>query len=371
MLWLWVGFVVLVGALLILDLAVIDRKAHVVGVREALKWTVFWICLAAVFSGLVYLVYQHHWFEAGTGTYEPMDGWEAWVKFVTGYLVEKSLSLDNMFVIAVIFTYFGVERQYQHRTLFWGIIGAMVMRGVMIGAGVTLLHRFDWMMQVFGGLLLLTAIKMAVTGDESVHPERNPIVKLARRVFPVTTEYHAQRFFVRLDGRLVATPLFLVLLVIESSDVVFAVDSIPAIFGITQDPFIIFSSNILAILGLRSLYFVLAGMMARFHYIRYSLVAILFYISLKMLAPHHVKLDPVASLGMIAFFLALGVAVSMVTSRRTSQVSATGSDDGAGAAEPDDVVAAADVEPTAPIVPPTPAASGQRGFGHRPPHLPA
>ena len=308
---LWTGFVVFVSLLLWLDLGVLNRKSHVIGVREALRWTTLWVGLALVFNVFVFFLYQNHWFGAGLGPFEPMAGHQAAIKFLTGYLVEESLSLDNVFVIALIFSYFGVPRENQHRTLFWGIVGAMLMRGVMIGAGVALLHRFEWMMYVFGSLLLITAAKMLFTHDEAVHPDRNPLVKLVRKVYPVTSHYDGHKFFTVVDGVRMMTPLFLVLVVIESTDVIFAVDSIPAIFGVTQDPFLVFSSNIFAILGLRSLYFVLAGMLHRFRYIKYSLVFVLAYIGVKMLLAEVVEIETLISLGVIALALAVGVIASL------------------------------------------------------------
>jgi len=309
---LWVGFILLVSLLLWLDLGVLNRKAHAISIREALRWTALWVSVALLFNVFVYFLYHHHWFGAGSGPYEPMNGHQAAVKFLTGYLVEESLSLDNVFVIALIFSYFGVPRENQHRTLFWGIVGAMLMRGIMIGAGVALLHRFEWMMYVFGTLLLLTALKMLFTHDEAVHPDRNPLVRLVRRVYPVTSHYDGHKFFTIEDGIRKMTPLFLVLVVIESTDVIFAVDSIPAIFGVTQDPFLVFSSNIFAILGLRSLYFVLAGMLHRFRYIKYSLVFVLAYIGVKMLIAHVLEIDTLVSLGIIALALLTGVVASLL-----------------------------------------------------------
>ncbi|MBI2299734.1 MAG: TerC family protein [Armatimonadetes bacterium] len=310
---LWAGFVVLVVTLLAIDLGVLNRNAKVIGMRQAMAWTVGWMTVAFCFNCFVWLLYDHHWCGAGISGHEKMQGAEAAVKFFTGYLVEQSLSLDNVFVIALIFAYFGVPKENQHRTLFWGIVGAMVMRGIMIGAGIALLHRFEWMIDVFGVLLLLTAAKMWSSADnESVHPDQNPLVRLARRLYPVSPGYDGQRFFTRLEGgRLAMTPLFLVLLVVESTDVLFAVDSIPAIFGVTRDPFLVFSSNIFAILGLRSLFFVLAGALRRFHRMKHSLVLVLAFIGLKMLATNWIEIPVGWSLGTIALILTGGVVLSV------------------------------------------------------------
>ncbi len=319
---LWCGFVVLVALLLWLDLGVLNRKAHVIRTREALRWTAFWVSVSLAFSVFVYYLYQRNWFGIGLGPGEPGSGFRAWQQYVTGYVVEASLSLDNVFVIALIFQYFRVPGEYQHRTLFWGIVGAMVFRGLMIGAGSALVHRFEWTLQVFGVILLLTALRMLFSDTDSVEPDKNPLVKLARRFYPVTGSYEGQRFVTRLpDGRRAVTPLMLVLLVIESTDILFAVDSIPAIFGITRDPFIVFSSNVFAILGLRSLYFALAGMMARFEYMKPSLVFVLLFIAVKMLLPEELTHKMPESVPLLVIFgiLSVGVIASVVSARRQAR----------------------------------------------------
>jgi len=319
--WLWIGFIVLVMVFLALDLGVFNRKAHIIGIREAVCWTIVWIVMALLFNVAVYFMYEHHLFGIGQHAgHVDLDGMQAAVKFFTGYIIEKSLSLDNIFVISLIFTYFAVPPIYQHRVLFWGILGALVMRGVMIGLGTTALHLLDfWMNYVFGAILLLTALKMLFSKNEEVHPEKNPLLKLAKRFFPVTGDYHGEKFFVRLDGRLFLTPLFLVLLVVESMDVVFAVDSIPAIFAITKDPFLVFTSNIFAILGLRSLYFALAAMIRKFRYLKQSIIVILLYVGCKMMVSHHIETHGLSnamtwvSLGVIVGVMLIGIIASLMT----------------------------------------------------------
>ncbi len=312
---LWVGFVALVLGLLALDLGVFHRKDHVFTTGQALRWTVFWIALALVFNVGIYFIYENHWLGIGQGGPETLDGRQAAIKFLTGYLIEKSLSLDNIAVIAIIFSYFRVPLMYQHRVLFWGIVGALLMRGVMIGAGAALIQRFDWMIYVFGGFLLLTAFKMLFAGNESPDLEKNRLVRLARRLYPVTDTIEGHHFFTRLNGRRAVTPLLLVLLLVESSDVIFAVDSIPAIFAVTLDPFIVFTSNIFALLGLRSLYFVLASLLDRFRYLKLSLVVILAYVGVKMLVSHHYPIPSWLSLCVIVLSLTLGVVASVLRPR--------------------------------------------------------
>ncbi len=315
----WVGFCGLIVALLWLDLAVLNRHSHVQPTSEALRWTAVWVLVALAFSGAVYYLYAAHQFGAGLGQHGATDGWQAWRQYVTGYVVEYSLSLDNVFIMALIFGYFGVPPENQHRTLFWGIIGAMLFRGLMILAGAALVERFDWMIRVFGLVLLYTAVRMLFHNEEQIEPDHNPLIRLARRFYPVSATYDGQRFFTRLaDGRRAMTPLCLVLLVIESTDVLFAVDSIPAIFGITRDPFIVFTSNVFAILGLRSLYFVLAGMMARFKYMKPALVFVLLFIAAKMLAPPawSKSIPEGVELGVIVGILATAVIASLAARER-------------------------------------------------------
>lgn len=313
---LWAGFIVVILGMLALDLGVFHRRTHVVRAREAAIWTTVWVILALAFTGAVYLLYEHNTFGIGLSIGEDLSGGDAALQFFTGYVIEKSLSLDNIFVIAVIFSYFSVPVQFQHRVLFWGVLGALVMRGVMIAAGTVLIHRFGWMTYVFGGILILTAVKMLVSRPENIAPNRNPLVRLARRFYPVSENFEAHHFFTRIDGKRAITPLFVVLLVVESTDVLFAVDSIPAIFAVTQDPFLVFTSNVFAILGLRSLYFVLASVIDRFRYLKLSLVVLLAYVGVKMLLAHVYPIETFTSLAIISGILGLGVLASVVAGAR-------------------------------------------------------
>ena len=319
MILLWAGFIALILLLLALDLGVFHKRAHVVSIREALKWTAVWVTAALLFNALVYVIYQHHWMGMGTHPHQEQTGKDAALKFLTGYIVEESLSLDNVFVMALIFTHFRVPPQYQHRVLFWGILGAQIMRGVMIGAGTALIHRFDWVIYVFGAFLIFTAIKLLFTKQETMHPEHNWAVRLARKIYPVSRDLDGKNFFTRVDGKRAVTPLFIVLLLVESSDVMFAVDSIPAIFAITQDPFIVYTSNIFAILGLRSLYFALAGSLDKFRYLRTSLVFVLGFVGAKMLLSHHKPIPIGMSLAVIVGILVLGAVASIVMDKRDAK----------------------------------------------------
>jgi tellurite resistance protein TerC len=272
--------------------------------------------LALVFNAAVYYMYEHHWLGIGLEVGHELTGKQAALQFFTGYVIEKSLSLDNIFVIALIFAYFNVPAVYQHRVLFWGILGALIMRGLMIAAGAALIQRFDWIVYVFGAFLLATAVKMLIVRHENLAPDKNPAVRLARFFYPVSAHFERQRFFTRIGDRRAITPLFLVLLVVESSDVLFAVDSIPAIFAITRDPFLVFTSNVFAILGLRSLYFALAGIMERFRYLRISLVFVLAFVGVKMLLAHHYPIPTWVSLSVICAILLIGIVASLIGSRR-------------------------------------------------------
>ncbi|HLP01114.1 MAG TPA: TerC family protein [Opitutaceae bacterium] len=299
--WLWIGFNAFVLAMLALDLGVFHRKTHVVGFREALCWTAAWIALALSFNLGV-------WYFAGSGKA---------LEFFTGYVIEYSLSADNVFVFALLFAYFAVPPLFQHKVLFWGILGALVMRLGMIALGAALIAKFSWIIYVFGGFLILTGIKMIVKRDEEIHPERNPLVRLFKRLMPVTNEFRGDRFFVRENGVLFATPLLVVLLMVEFTDVIFAVDSIPAIFAVTRDPFIVYTSNVFAILGLRSLYFALAGMMDKFHYLKIGLGVVLVFVGTKMLLAHTAyKIDTLVSLGVIVAILSTSVVVSLLRPRK-------------------------------------------------------
>jgi len=291
----WLGFTALVVALLVLDLAVFHRKAHEVRVREALVWTLVWIFLAVGFGIGLYLV----------------SGPEPALEFFTGYLIEKALSVDNLFVFLVIFSYFAVPPALQHRVLFWGILGAMVMRAIFIFAGAALLARFHGLLYVFGAFLLFTGLKLFVHREIEVHPERNPLFRWFQRVIPTVSGYRGARFTVIEGGRRAATPLLLVLLGIEASDILFAVDSVPAIFGVTEDPFIVYTSNIFAILGLRSLYFVLAGAMERFRHLKIGLALVLVFIGAKMLLSGVFHVPVGISLGIVVGLLATSIVASL------------------------------------------------------------
>lgn len=301
-LWIWIGFTVFVLAMLALDLGVFHRKAHAVSLKESLTWTAVWVALALVFNAGV-------WHYAGS---------QKALEFFTGYLIEKSLSVDNIFVFALLFSYFAVPLKYQHKVLFWGILGALVMRAVMIGAGVVLITRFSWIIYLFGAFLILTGIKMIVKREEEIHPERNPVVGWFKRLMPVTSDYREDRFFVRENGIRMATPLFVVLLLVEFTDLIFAVDSIPAIFAVTTDPFIVYTSNVFAILGLRSLYFALAGVMDKCHYLKLGLGVVLTFVGVKMLLAHSpYQIDTLVSLGVIVTVLAVSIVASWLRPRRS------------------------------------------------------
>ena len=294
--WFWVGFVAFVLAMLALDLGVFNKTPHVVKAKEAALWTSIWVGLALLFAaGLA-------WF-ADRATA---------LTFLTGYVIEESLSVDNIFVIVLIFQYFAVPAKYQHRVLFWGILGALVMRGVFIGVGAALLARFEWIIYIFGAILVVTGVRMAVKQDEEFDGEQNPVVKWVRRFLPVTQDYRGKHFFAVENGKRYATPLFLVLLLVETTDLIFAVDSIPAIFGITRDPFIVFTSNIFAVMGLRSLFFLLASVVTKFHLLKYGLAVILTFIGTKMLIEHWVHIPILVSLGIVVAVLAASIVASLV-----------------------------------------------------------
>lgn len=312
--WHWAGFVVAVLIFLALDLGVFHRQAHVVQFKEALGWTIVWFSLAMLFA---------------TGLVRARGQAEA-VEFVTGYIIELSLSMDNVFVMALIFAYFRVPHRYQHRVLFWGILGALIMRGLLIGLGAALIKQFHWTLYAFGAFLVYSGGKMIFTDEEGVHPEKNPVIRIARKLYPVSTDFEGQMFFTRLKGQRVLTPLALVLMMVETTDLIFAVDSIPAIFAVTQKPFIVFTSNVFAILGLRSLYFVLAGAIAYFRYLKIGLSLVLVFIGGKMLLdPHLANRPPGAeplwfqveiatgiSLAVVAGIIAISIVFSVVAARR-------------------------------------------------------
>ncbi len=296
-LWLWVGFNIFVLFMLALDLGVFHRKAHVVTLRESLTWTAVWVSLALIFN-------------AGLWHYR---GSTVALEFFTGYVIEKSLSVDNIFVFVMLFTYFRVPAQYQHKVLFWGILSALVMRAMMIAVGTVLIAKFAWILYIFGAFLILTGLKMIFKKEEEIHPENNPVVRWFKRFIPVTPDYRGDRFWVRENGVLFATPLFVVLILVEITDVIFAVDSIPAIFAVTKDPFIVYTSNVFAILGLRSLYFALSGVMDKFHYLKIGLGVVLTFVGVKMLLGHTpYKLDTLLALCVIISILATSVIASLI-----------------------------------------------------------
>jgi tellurite resistance protein TerC len=350
MVWLWAGFIVFVLLMLALDLGVFHRKAHVVTVKEAFAWSAVWVTLGLSFSVFVYYGYENHWLGLGSvidavdGVIN--DGTTATIKYLTGYVVEKSLSVDNIFVIALIFGFFAVPAIYQHRVLFWGILGALAMRGAMIALGATLIAEFHWILYVFGVFLVVTGIKMLILKTDHTDPNQNIIVRLTRRFFPITARFHGQHFVVRAGasasyesefpgtaalpdeavdlarpGTWMLTPLALALIVVEFTDLIFAVDSIPAIFAITADPFLVFTSNVFAILGLRSLYFALGGMLNKFRYLKVSLALVLMVVGVKMLIAEWLKGMLGGSfnfylLGVVLLILAAGVAGSLIAERR-------------------------------------------------------
>lgn len=314
----WAGFVAGVVTFLALDLGVFHRKSHVVKFKEAFAWTLVWFTLAMIFSGVLV----------------PWRGRQDAVEFLTGYVIELSLSMDNVFVIALIFAYFRVPAQFQHRVLFWGILGALIMRGVVIGAGTALVAQFQWVLYLFGAFLLYSGIKMLFADDDGVHPEKNPVIRLARKLYPVSHDFDGQKFTTHLNGRRALTPLALTLLMVETADLVFALDSIPAIFAVTTKPFVIFTSNVFAILGLRSLYFVLAGAIAYFRYLKYGLSLVLAFIGVKMLLDPHdhtpkwfqIEISTGLSLAVVAGIILSAILFSVFMAGRERNGPAIGSD---------------------------------------------
>ncbi|MFZ4463607.1 MAG: TerC family protein [Bacteroidales bacterium] len=292
----WIGFLAFIFLMLALDLGVFNRKSHEVKIKEALLWSAIWISIALIFNYGVYYFYGH----------------EKGFEFLTGYLIEKALSVDNLFVFIMLFSMFQVEPKYQHKVLFWGILGALIMRAIFIFAGVALINRFHWIIYIFGAFLIFTGIKMLFHKEEKIDPEKNPLVRLFKKVFPVTHEMHGNRFFVRINHKSYATPLFVVLIIIEFTDLIFATDSIPAILAISHDPFIIFSSNVFAILGLRALYFALAGITKYFYYLKFGLAAILVFVGVKMSIAGIFHFPIVLSLLIILGILILSILASLL-----------------------------------------------------------
>lgn len=318
----WIGFNLVILLLLYIDLVVFGRKQRAVRIKDALVMTVIWVALSLLFNAFV-------WYDRGQ---------EAALQFLTGYLIEYSLSVDNLFVFLLVFSYFKVPPKYQHRVLFLGILGALVMRAVMIVIGAALIQRFHWVIYVFGAFLVFSGFKMLTQKEGELHPEDNPVVKLASRLIPIRPEFAGTKFFVTIDGKRYASLLFVVLIVIETTDLVFALDSIPAIFAVTTDPFIVYTSNVFAILGLRSLYFALAGLMNYFHYLKVGLSVILMFVGVKMLVSEHFKVPIGVALGVIAGILVLSVAASLIWPQK-EQISYVAADD------VDDVVPLSEDEP--------------------------
>jgi len=300
---LWIGFTIFVLAMLALDLGVFHRRAHAISIKEALLWSIVWMALAFIFNAGVY-----SWFGATRG-----------LEFLTGYLIEKALAVDNIFVFAVIFSYFAVPVAYQHRVLFWGILGALVLRAIFIVLGAALLQKFHWVIYIFGAFLILTGIKLLLKRDDEIHPERNPVFRLFKSMVRSVSEYHSGRFFLSKNGKWYATPLLLVLVSIEVTDVIFALDSIPAIFAVTSDPFIVYTSNIFAILGLRSLYFLLAGVMHKFQYLKIGLALVLAFVGTKMVLADIYKIPIAASLGVVAALITGSVILSLWRSEKDTK----------------------------------------------------
>lgn len=315
----WAIFVVIVCLLLTLDLGFFNRNEHIISTKEALKTTCFWIFIALSFNVLVYFVYENNWFELASHSNHLVNpGKNAALEFFTGYIIELSLSFDNVFVIAMLFAYFKIPQQYQHRVLFWGILGALVSRGAMIIIGAALVQKFDWIMYIFGALLIFSALKMIFGKENEFDADKNKLVKLVRKVYPISKEFNGNKFFTRINGKRALTPLMVALIVIEATDVMFAVDSIPAIFVITKDPFIVITSNVFAILGLRSMYFVLVSMLNKFRYLQKSLIILLLFIGVKMLLMEVWHLPIQISLLIIVLILGGGVVVSIYKDRRKS-----------------------------------------------------
>jgi tellurite resistance protein TerC len=317
----WVGFLALIAFFLALDLGVFHKKDSVVSAKSALTWTGIWFTVSCLFIGVLYYGYENHLFGLGTGDDSVKTGKDAAIQYFTGYLVELSLSLDNIFVIALLFRFFKVPNQYQHRVLFWGILGAIILRVTMILAGAALIANFKATIYVFGAILVFTAVKMALQkGDEEFDPEDSKIVKIVRKFVKISPHMDGSKFFTRgPSGEKMATPLFLVLMIVEGTDVVFAVDSIPAIFGVTQDPFLVFTSNIFAIMGLRSLYFALASLLNNFVYLKHSLVVVLAFVGVKMLISGVYHVSPLVSLAVIVGVLAAGVIASLIFKKEAEE----------------------------------------------------
>ncbi len=314
----WLTFNVFILAMLALDLGVLNRRKHEPRLREAIGWTALWIGLAATFAVLI-LWYGQQMVGGGTQSNSQLS-----LQFITGYIIEQSLSVDNLFVFLLIFRYFSVPRELQHGVLFWGVIGALVMRAIFIFTGVALLNRFTWITYVFGGILVYSGIRLLRHHGAQVHPDSNPLLRGFRKLFPVTNDYKGGRFFVRQGTATFATPLALVLILLETTDVIFAVDSVPAVLAVTREPFIVYTSNVFAILGLRSLFFVLSGMIEKFRFLHYGLSAILVFIGVKMMASHFIEMRTEIALGVVAAILVISVAASLIVKQRAGDAQAPG-----------------------------------------------
>ncbi|MBO6828817.1 TerC family protein [Flagellimonas sp. MMG031] len=309
----WILFLLGILVFLALDLGVFNKKAHVISVKEASFWTAVWVTLSLLFTGVIYWLY-------GTGKVDNVDGltpMDASLKYITGYLIELSLSIDNIFVIAVIFTSFQIPQKYQHRVLFWGILGAIIFRALMIFFGVALIKKFSFTTYIFGAFLIFTALRMLFSKEEPFNPKQSFVYRNLRKIMPITSQMQGQKFFIKLRHITAATPLFIALVVIEFTDILFALDSVPAILAITSDPFLVFSSNIFAILGLRSMYFFLAHMIDRFYYLKYSLVAILSFVGVKLILAHHYTFPEWFSLSFITVALLTGILASKKEEKKT------------------------------------------------------
>ncbi len=316
----WIIFIAAILVFMIIDLGIFNRQAHVISMREATAWTITWVFIALAFSSVIYLLYKSNLVD----NIDNLTPKSAVIKYITGYLIELSLSVDNIFVIAVVFSTFSIPLKYQHRVLFWGILGAIVFRLLMILFGVMLIHKIDWIIYVFGALLLFTAINMFIKRNKENDFRKSPVYRIVNRIFPVTDSLKGQRFFIRYKRKIIVTPLLVALIVIEVTDVLFAVDSVPAILAITSDPFLVFSSNILAILGLRSMYFFLSNMLHKFKNLKYSLIVILLYVGIKMILSHHHLIGKYftewLSLTVIIVAMLVGILSSIMADRKKDKV---------------------------------------------------
>lgn len=309
---LWVIFISVIIIALIIDLGIFNKSPHVIKTKEAAIWTTVWVTIALLFSGIIFLAFKNNWIANPTN----LTPTNAVIKYITGYLIELSLSVDNIFVIALIFSSFAIPKKYQHEVLFYGVLGAIIFRAIMIVFGVALINKFSWIIYVFGVFLIFTAIKMLISHDKPSNPRDSKIYKWIKKIYPVSKSVYSDKFFIKKGKIKFATPLFVALIIIELTDISFAIDSIPAILAITTDPFIVFSSNILAVMGLRSMFFLVAGMLDKFKYISYSLIVILAFVGVKMLLSHHVDIPDWLSLGVIILSLGSGIMASKLIKQK-------------------------------------------------------